>query len=362
MQVFFNTASIFVVVLIIAILCMNITRTRSYNVLFLSCGILSCVMCIAYLILGAPDVAMTEAAINSALSTVITLSFFKHIISSNKATEEINDVTINDHTSMRKVLIAAGACVSICILYGAYLYKVVYLVSTSGFQTHAHAAEYYTLNTGREIGIPNLVTAVLASYRGFDTLGETSVILIAGIGVLMIMPYRNTCTDNTSQALQKNAILRRGSYFTLPLIGLYGFYIHFFGEVSPGGGFQAGAILASCFVCLDMLRSSNDNNTKFQGRYISSEILFKTAAVGVAIYITTGIIALLLHHNFLDYYAILDVLPSSWSHFIHAQSVMIFCVETGVLLTVMSVMVLMYNAMVCVQDIRLVVSVQPIDH
>ena len=51
---------------------------------------------------------------------------------------------------------------------------------------HKGVSDYYIRNTESEIGIPAFVAAILASYRGFDTLGETCVILIAGLGACII--------------------------------------------------------------------------------------------------------------------------------------------------------------------------------
>jgi multicomponent Na+:H+ antiporter subunit B len=57
---------------------------------------------------------------------------------------------------------------------------------------HEHVAPRYINDSPAEIGIPNMVTSVLASYRGYDTLGETTVIFTAGIGVLLLLGgYRN---------------------------------------------------------------------------------------------------------------------------------------------------------------------------
>ena len=50
---------------------------------------------------------------------------------------------------------------------------------------HRHVADRYIADAPRETGVPNIVTVVLASYRGFDTLGEVMVIFTAGIGVLL---------------------------------------------------------------------------------------------------------------------------------------------------------------------------------
>jgi multicomponent Na+:H+ antiporter subunit B len=52
---------------------------------------------------------------------------------------------------------------------------------------HGHVAPRYLEESGTEIGIPNVVTSVLASYRGYDTLGETAVIFTAGVGVLVLL-------------------------------------------------------------------------------------------------------------------------------------------------------------------------------
>ena len=53
--------------------------------------------------------------------------------------------------------------------------------------TNLHVAPRYIEDSPQEIGVPNLVTAVLASYRGYDTLGETAVIFTAGIGVIILL-------------------------------------------------------------------------------------------------------------------------------------------------------------------------------
>jgi multicomponent Na+:H+ antiporter subunit B len=59
-----------------------------------------------------------------------------------------------------------------------------------GAPIHAHVAPRYILDSPREIGVPNMVTSVLASYRGYDTLGEVTVIFTAGVGVLALLGLR----------------------------------------------------------------------------------------------------------------------------------------------------------------------------
>ena len=64
---------------------------------------------------------------------------------------------------------------------------------------HQHVAPRYLQDSPQEIGIPNVVTSVLASYRGYDTLGETVVIFTAGIGVLLLLGRRRRAEKQNEQ-------------------------------------------------------------------------------------------------------------------------------------------------------------------
>ena len=61
------------------------------------------------------------------------------------------------------------------------------LVGDPQAPANQHVVPRYLYESGTEIGIPNVVTSVLASYRGYDTLGETVVIFTAGIAVLLLL-------------------------------------------------------------------------------------------------------------------------------------------------------------------------------
>ena len=52
---------------------------------------------------------------------------------------------------------------------------------------HRHVAPHYLEDSKGEIGIPNVVTSVLASYRGYDTFGETTVVLTAAVGAILLL-------------------------------------------------------------------------------------------------------------------------------------------------------------------------------
>jgi multicomponent Na+:H+ antiporter subunit B len=58
---------------------------------------------------------------------------------------------------------------------------------SSNSPAQTHLSDIYLRQSPYEVGIPNVVTAILASYRGFDTLGETAVVFTAGIGVVLLL-------------------------------------------------------------------------------------------------------------------------------------------------------------------------------
>ncbi len=119
--------------------------------------------------LDAPDVAFTEAAVGAGFSTVLFLAALA------------TTAHFHAYTAKRK-----RSALVLVLLTGALLLYAVPEIPRLGSPdapANRHVAEYYLQNTPREVGVPNVVTAVLASYRGFDTFGELVVIFTAGVGV-----------------------------------------------------------------------------------------------------------------------------------------------------------------------------------
>lgn len=131
--------------------------------------------------------------------------------------------------------------------------------------------------------------------------------------------------------LQNFLILKKITLFMLPYIFLYSLYIQINGEISPGGGFQAGVIFASCLIGFDLIQGNS-----LKERYFTHDLLLIIAALGVFIYASIGAISFYFGKNYLNY----DVLATNK---LHAQSIGIFIVEMGVGLTVASVMYLIYS-------------------
>lgn len=127
--------------------------------------------------------------------------------------------------------------------------------------------------------------------------------------------------------------------FMVPFIVVFGAYVFVHGELSPGGGFQAGAIVASAFVLARLTLGSEHASPRFPTR-----ILIWLASFGVGIYVVAGLIPMFYGANYLDY----NSLPTEWfnniaDHHRTARAMGLFVVEVGVFIGVFSVLVMMYD-------------------
>lgn len=123
--------------------------------------------------------------------------------------------------------------------------------------------------------------------------------------------------------------------FIIPYLILYAIYIQLNGEVSPGGGFQAGVIFASGIIAFDLI-----NGTKKTCEFFSQKALIICGIFGVLIYASTGLVSFLFDDNYLNYNSIAKIL---WvNNPLTGQHIGIFFIEIGVGLTVSSIMCLIY--------------------
>lgn len=125
-----------------------------------------------YVVLYAPDVALTEAAIGVCISTVIILSFV------TKLNEFSNETTV-------KLIPFLGCLLFLFILYGLSQSIPEFGISSTP-ANNSEILSYYNDHTKVDINMGSLVAAILASFRGFDTFGETMVIYTALLCVMLI--------------------------------------------------------------------------------------------------------------------------------------------------------------------------------
>lgn len=231
-----------------------------------------------------------------------------------------------------------------------------------------HLSPHYIEKTMEETSVPNIVTAVLADYRGYDTMFETAVIFAAGVACFFLLRTFKSKREEPEDRLYRHLssgitirikggaksptdlaeferidghwtphdlIIKTTSRLLIPFIQLFALYVIAHGHHSPGGGFQGGVILGASFI---LLAIAYDMRTAL-GR-MREKVHALLCALGVLIYAGTGAVCLLLGFNFLDYSALASILGVDP---VTARSHGILIVEIGVGVAVMATMIWIYS-------------------
>lgn len=151
-------------------------------------------------------------------------------------------------------------------------------------------AKHYAENAKTEVGAPNLVSAVIVTYRGLDTLGEV-VILFLTAAIIGFMLKSKHNVKNSDEKIKGSEILETAANALVPIIILFGSYIFINGHLSPGGGFQGGAVIASAFVLLVMAKANSR---------LSHKIISFTESVSGFSFVIIGVLGIILAAGFLD--------------------------------------------------------------
>jgi len=158
----------------LAITAIGIMRMHSLFAAIMLFGIFSLFSAGLFVVMDAADVAFTEAAVGAGISTVLMLATL---------------ALVKEHDEKRPSH-SPWIPLTVVMITGAALVYGTLDIPTFGdpdTPSQQHVAPRYIEQGQAETGVPNLVTAVLASYRGYDTLGEVTVIFTAGIGVLLLL-------------------------------------------------------------------------------------------------------------------------------------------------------------------------------
>ncbi len=154
-------------------------------------------------------------------------------------------------------------------------------------------AESYLADAPDALGSANLVTSVIVTYRGLDTLGEVTVLFAASAGVSLVFSRLGSSSDGR-RPVQNHApseLVVTGAGLLLPLIFVFGVFIFVHGHLTPGGGFQGGVVIASG-VLLALLAGTLTE--------LSHGMLSVLEMLSGAGYVAVGLLGLWLAGGFLD--------------------------------------------------------------
>jgi multicomponent Na+:H+ antiporter subunit B len=158
----------------LAAVAIAVIRLRDLFASVMMLGIFSLLSASLFTVMDAVDVAFTEAAVGAGISTVLMLGTLALTTAQERP----------EHNRPRLAPLLAVLFTGAVLVYGTFDMP---RYGDPSAPIHHHVAPRYIQETQQEIGVPNMVTAVLASYRGYDTWGETTVIFTAGIGVMLLL-------------------------------------------------------------------------------------------------------------------------------------------------------------------------------
>jgi multicomponent Na+:H+ antiporter subunit B len=303
----------------------GIVRSRNLFTGVMLSGIFSLLMAANFFILDAADVALTEAAVGAGISTVLLLGGLALVPPRER----------REHGD-RWLAVGVVTLTTLVLIYATFEKP---RLGDPEAPVHQHVAPWYLEKTPELIGIPNVVTAVLGSFRAYDTLGEVIVVLTAGIGVLFLLGLPGAVGERKPEDLptggtylSHHLVPQVVSRLLIPFILLFALYVQFHGEYGPGGGFQAGAIFAAGIILYALIEGEREAL-----EVISPQVLMWMMAGGALLYGGVGIATMLLGGNFLDY----SVLASDP---MKGQQWGIIVIELGVGITVAGVLLAIYHA------------------
>lgn len=313
--------SVFLLSLLV-ITAIAIVRTKDLFVAVMLTSIFSLLMAANFFILDAADVALTEAAVGAGVTTVIFLCALALTGDREKARE-----------GGRWVAMGTVAVLALLIIYATFDKP---RLGDPDAPVHQHVAPWYLEKTPEYIDIPNVVTAILSSFRGYDTLGEVLVVFVACIGVLFILgvspPQRKQTGLKKNSGLGHHLIPQVVGRLLIPFIVLFGLYVQFHGEYGPGGGFQAGAIIATGVILFSLLEGEAKALEAIPRR-----VLLGLVIGGALLFGSVGVVCMFMGGAFLDY-SVLSADP------VWGQQMGIIIIEAGVGMAVCGALLSIFHA------------------
>ena len=176
------------------------------------------------------------------------------------------------------------------LLFVAYMFYNVY--NTYETRTELQGiAHHFAADGAKEVGAANLVTAIVVTYRGFDTLGEVTILFLTALIISFFLKLRKE--DEEREVIHKGTseLLQTASKILIPITFLFGIYVFINGHLTPGGGFQGGAIIATAVALMIMANP----NIK-----LNHHIIHWVEGISGVAFVIVGLLGLAMAGGFLD--------------------------------------------------------------
>jgi multicomponent Na+:H+ antiporter subunit B len=185
----------------------------------------------------------------------------------------------------------------IFVVIAIVLFGLVFAtLATSYTEQHSlrQLAEGYVQLVPYRLGAPNVITGILLTFRAFDTLGEVAVLFMVGASVVLVLNAGRgprAAAHSPEEPRPSSEIVQSGTQILAPLIAIFAAFIIMNGHLSAGGGFQGGAVIASCVLLVLLAYPQYQLNIEF---------LTITESLAGVLFVLVGIAGLIVGGGFLD--------------------------------------------------------------
>jgi multisubunit Na+/H+ antiporter MnhB subunit len=297
--------------ILIAALTAVLTNSRLGAVAAL--GIIGYSVALIYTIYGAPDLAMAQFLVET-LTVILFVLVFYHLPGLSQL-------------STRKVVVRDTA---IAVASGALVTGLVLAATSEQFSPTI--STYFTSTTVEEAHSRNIVNVILTDYRALDSLGEITVLALAGAGVFALLKLRPAGTGSDEPPIAASGavhslILQASTRVLLPVLLLFSVFLLLRGHNDPGGGFTGGLVAAAAFA---LYAIAYDAESARRALRVEPQLLI---GAGLLLAVGSGLVGLLAGDPFLTAkWAAVD-LPG-FGH-IELSTVLLF--DVGIYLVVLGV-------------------------
>lgn len=172
----------------------------------------------------------------------------------------------------------------------AYMFFNLYNTYESRTELHG-IAQHFAQDGAKEVGAANLVTAIVVTYRGFDTLGEVTILFLTASIIAFFLKLNDEDFDKEIVHRDTSELLVTASKVLIPIIFMFGVYVFINGHLTPGGGFQGGAIIATGVALMIMANP----NIK-----LNYHVIHWVESVSGVSFVIIGLLGIALAGGFLD--------------------------------------------------------------